>query len=65
MNILKELSNDKIIEFNKINIEKYLSKKHINIENIEDIFKKIEIEIGEKKNFLMRVLIKIIHTKLL
>lgn len=51
MNILKELSNDKIIEFNKINIEKYLSKKHINIENIEDIFKKIEIEIGEKKEF--------------
>lgn len=51
MDILKEFSNDKIIEFNKINIEKYLSKKHINIENIEDIFNKIEIEIGEKKEF--------------
>ena len=51
MDILKEFSNDKIIEFNKNNIEKYLGKKHINIENIEDIFKKIEIEIGEKKEF--------------
>lgn len=39
-----------IIEFNKKNIVNYLNKKNIKIDNLDDYFNKIKIEIGEKQN---------------
>ena len=39
-----------IIEFNKKNIVNYLNNKNIKIDNIDEIFNKMKIEIGEKKN---------------
>ncbi len=39
-----------IIEFNKKNIVNYLNKKNIKIDNLDDYFNKMKIEIGEKQN---------------
>lgn len=39
-----------IIDFNKKNIVNYLKKKNIQINNIDEIFSKMKIEIGEKRN---------------
>ena len=40
----------KIIEFNKKNIVNYLNEKNIDIRNIDEIFSKMKIEIGEKRS---------------
>lgn len=40
-----------IIEFNKVNIINYLNKKNIDIKNIDEIFNKMIIEIGKKKDY--------------
>lgn len=39
-----------IIEFNKKNIVNYLNSKDIKIDNIDEIFSKMKIEVGEKQN---------------
>lgn len=39
-----------IIEFNKKNIVNYLNNKNIKIDNIDEIFSKMKIEVGEKQN---------------
>ena len=39
-----------IIEFNKKNIVNYLNNKNIKIDNIDEIFSKMKIEVGEKRN---------------
>lgn len=39
-----------VIEFNKNNIVDYLKEKNIQIENIDEIFSKMKIEIGKKSN---------------
>ena len=42
-----------IIEFNKKNIINYLNSKNIKIDNINEIFSKMKIELGKKKIVLM------------
>lgn len=39
-----------IIEFNKKNITNYLNNKNIDAKNIDEIFSKMKIEVGEKQN---------------
>ena len=39
-----------IIDFNKKNIVNYLKEKNIDIKNIDEIFSKMKIEVGEKQN---------------
>lgn len=39
-----------IIEFNKKNITNYLKEKNIDAKNIDEIFSKMKIEVGEKQN---------------